>query len=131
MENGYRYKFLVALIAGFLACGCGLASAQEANGAAWYTKVGSIIIDDANYGGCAVNLSVPPSAQSALNCSTAWLSLDCSGVVNTKSQGAAKLAAAQLAFVTQQCIRVAAYDLPKFNGHCYGVQITNTTNTNC
>ena len=97
----------------------------------WSTKVTQFLVDDSQFGGCLAFLSVPPSSRSAISCPSGWVSFDCTGTVNSKSEGSIKLGAAQLAFVTDKCIIVTANDAVTFNGQCHAPTVNLTSSSSC
>ena len=88
-------------------------------------KVVRVLTDDSMFGQCMVLLTVAPS-DLGLNCGTSkFVSLGCDGANGPKSAAAAKFGSAQLAFVTQQSVRVFVDDDPakKIDGYCYGQRV--------
>jgi hypothetical protein len=89
-----------------------------------YSKVTTILIDDVNFGGCMAALETPPST-SGLICKDPWVTFSCTGEFNSKSQAAIKVAAAQLALVTQTKLYVEIDDTKKHNGYCFARRVDN------
>ena len=110
-------------------CALGLVAAlsatcASATTATWFATITGFIIDDSDFGGCMIGVSPDPSAQSGIgDCPATWLSLDCAGNFNTKSQGQSKLNQAQLAYVLGKQVRVRANNQKKANGYCVGERV--------
>lgn len=71
------------------------------------------------YGGCYVVMSSSPP--SSLNCpsnNSNWISVDCVGEYNQKSQSAAMLSQLQLAYVTGKSVNLVVEDGVKHDGLC-------------
>ena len=117
------------------------ASSSSAEIAAWYANVDSILVDDKNYGGCMIAVTPDPSSQTDGACTTNWISLNCKALDPTdygydadaagytipkKSDGAAKLGAAQLAFVTDTQLYIVVNTGVKFNSRCVAIRAQNT-----
>lgn len=84
------------------------------------SEVVQVLVDDSNYGGCMVRLSVDPQTQLA-NCGSGFASLDCLKQFPESTAGIAanKLAQAQLALVTGREVRLRITDTRKVNGYCF------------
>ena len=110
-------------------CAVGLVVALSATGASaatatWFATITGFIIDDSDFGGCMIGVSPDASVQSGTgDCPATWLSLDCAGSFNTKSQGQTKLSQAQLAYVLGKQVRVRANNQKKANGYCVGERV--------
>ena len=88
--------------------------------ATFNSEVVQVLVDDSNYGGCMVRLSVDPQTQLA-NCGSQFASLDCLKQFPESTAGIAanKLAQAQLALVTGREVRLRITDTRKVNGYCF------------
>ena len=101
-------------------------SPAEAQTSRWVTQIDRLMVDSEYFGGCMAALTVPPQAQPGYEgCSATWVTLDCEGLINTKSEGAAKLSAAQLAYVTGKEVQVQVYAQRKINGYCWARRVDN------
>lgn len=81
-----------------------------------YAKIDKIILDGVNYGGCMVYMN--PN-QKLLNCRQDFVSLDCNGeITNTKTHAKSMLDTAQLAFLTDNTVRLRISDSKTINGFC-------------
>lgn len=107
-------KFLVAALA--LSCSMGALSDSKTFNA----KVKNVLVDDSNFAGCMVNLTVDPQTYLP-NCETWWGTMDCLNLFpeSTSSISANKLAQAQLALITGKGVRVRITDSRKANGYCF------------
>lgn len=100
---------------------------MEVNAATGKVKsatITTLLVDQADFGGCMVELSVDP--QSILpGCSSDWVTLDCLAVFpeSTKSIAQTKLSQAQIAFVANRRVRVYLTDARKANGYCLATRI--------
>lgn len=84
-------------------------------------RVSRTIVDNEKYGGCMAYLS---AKNNQLACSN-WVTFDCEGLLegNTKAIAKLKFDAAQLAFVTQNRVKVLIDDNRKINGQCFASRI--------
>lgn len=106
----------------FLLSGTG---ALGVNSAPWDAQVLAIVTDSSAFGGCIALVSPAPSAQAGVNCAGDYVTFSCTGDFNSKSAGASKLSAAQLAFVTQGTVRLVVQDQFTHNGYCFARRIDN------
>lgn len=104
----------------------GMASATEAE---FNTEIDRLMVDSANFGGCAARITGSVAAN-GLACSGPWVSFSCTGDFNSKSDGANKFAQAQLAFVTDKQVRIRLDDTKRHNGYCFARNILVTEVTN-
>lgn len=101
----------------------------------WYATVNQILTHDSAYGGCMADITPTPASRSGINCSTTWVSFNCLNtskdgyVAPGKAIGQAKLAAAQLGYVTGKRVKVEVDDGVKFNGHCTAFNVQNNDRT--
>lgn len=86
-----------------------------------------ITLDATQYNGCLVKVSPSPTAYFS-NCGYGFVTLGCDGNAGpTKSEAAANLSAAQLAFVTDTRVYMRIYDSkPAGNGYCLVDRVDNT-----
>ena len=102
------------------------ASESKAQASRWVTKIDRLIVDSEYFGGCMAALTVPPQDQPGYeSCASTWVTLDCDGLINTKNEGAAKLSAAQLAYVTGRDVLVQVYAQKRINGYCWTRRVEN------
>ena len=121
------------------------AAGVNAGTQAWYAEVEAVLVDDVAYGGCMIALKPTPVTATGGVCTTNWVSLNCKALdptdfgfdaaaagytVPTKSDGANKLAAAQLALVTGTQLYVVVNDAVRFNSRCVATRLQNTTTAN-
>ncbi len=118
--NTRKLVFILAT-AGLLALTNSSAYAAKAG---IFAKVTTILLDDVNFGGCMAALDSAPSG-TGLDCADPWVSFSCTGDFNSRSQGDRKLAAAQLALVTQTTFYVVIDDTKKHNGYCFAERADN------
>ena len=104
----------------------GVAWATEAE---FNTEVDRLMVDSANFGGCAARITGSVAAN-GLACSGPWVSFSCTGDFNSKSDGSNKFAQAQLAFVTDKQVRIRLDDTKRHNGYCFARNILVTEVTN-
>lgn len=100
--------------------------------AVWNTAITKILTDSENFGGCMALLS-STSADNGLTCTTSgqaasgYVSMDCNGTYNSKSEGQALYSAAQLALVTQTMVTIRVTSNNLFNDkYCTAVRIDNS-----
>ena len=87
--------------------------------------VNSILIDDSYYTTCMINVSPNPAASIGA-CGAGWLVLDCDGSQGTSAKvSQAKLAAAQLAYVSGGKLKIVFTDVLGENGYCFAQRVTN------
>ncbi|MEM1190959.1 MAG: hypothetical protein AAGI72_20680 [Pseudomonadota bacterium] len=102
-----------------------LASAATA---ADFFAIEQIVIDEVNFSGCMARLSPGPQVL-GLNCANGFVTFDCKGQLGSaRADANAKLAAAQLAFVTDTQLFIRVDDTKKANGFCLAVRVDNTKN---
>lgn len=106
-----------------------LNSSIAAQSAPWTATVSDLITDSEAFGGCMAKVSPAPSAQAGVNCGTDWVTFSCDGTYNSKSQGATKFSAAQLAYVTGGSVKLVVQDQSKHNSHCFARRIDNAAAT--
>ena len=108
-----------------LCTGLPFSSVIAAQSSPWTATVSDLITDSEAFGGCMAKVSPAPSAQAGVSCGTDWVSFSCDGTFNSKSQGATKFSAAQLAYVTGGNVKLVVQDQNKHNGHCFARRIDN------
>ena len=77
-------------------------------------KVTSIMAHDTLYGNCMIYIA----STSTIDCPGGWVSLSCSGQLNTRSNAARMLEMAQMAYATNTNVYVNVTDEKKHNGYC-------------
>jgi len=109
-------KKIAVLIAGVVSCASSVAFSASMNAQGMVLKVQAS--QDNKWGGCLVNID---ANYGRLNCSQAYISMDCAGVVdgNTKAAGQRRFDVAMLGMMTGTPIKVKIFDNVKINGYCY------------
>lgn len=77
------------------------------------------------YGGCMAVVSGDQISASLPTCADGYVTFSCSGIHNSKSEGAQKFSSAQLAYVAGSAIRMKIVDNKKHNGFCFAETVSN------
>ena len=126
IKNGDQNSLKALVIAAVgLGVYCWSIASMAANSAPWVASVTDLITDSSAFGGCMAKVNPPPSDQGGVTCSTDWVTFSCDGTYNSKSQGANKMAAAQLAYVTGGQVKLVVQDQYQHNSHCFARRIDN------
>ena len=120
---------LIAVLLPISSVGNAATDVQGADYAIWDAVVEKILLDDVKYGGCLAYLDRGPN-DLGLSCGSAVkaVTFDCLNTRGTtsKNQANQRLAAAQLALVTGNAVRLRATDAGgQPNGYCYSERIDN------
>jgi hypothetical protein len=108
------------------ACGGLVSWSASAATVARNFSVQQIVIDDVAFGGCMAALS-PNPANFISGCAGGFVTFDCLGQLGTsKSSANSKLAAAQLALVTDTQTFIRIDNTKIANGYCLAVRVDNT-----
>ena len=97
----------------------------EARKLKFNAEVLGTLVQDGAFGDCMVKISPSPDAL-GLACSADYVTLSCSGDLNSKANANAKLASAQLALVTNTYLTVLVVDGRLHNGYCFADRVENT-----
>ena len=116
----------------FVTCMCMFASLNSFSAVRNFNaKVQRILTDDVLFGGCMALLdrSGTSATSGAIDCPQRWVAMDCDASIletSTKSKGANKLSAAQLAMITETWVTVYLTDTPKAEeAYCVAIRIDN------